>query len=209
MNLLLDIKIIIKFFIIIVDKIYNIIKQKYLFLLLKFKNNLEIENKIIVRNKPIICIRRGSKIVLKNNVTLNSDNKHHHVNMFSKVKLLTDRPNAEIIIGENTRINGSCIHARERIKIGKNCLIAANCQIIDSNGHDICPENPSFRIHTTGNSKAVIIGDNVWIGTGSIILPGVTIGDGSIIGAGSVVTKSIPENTLAAGNPAKVIKKLK
>ena len=54
--------------------------------------------------------------------------------------------------------------------------------------------------------KRVNIGKNVWIGSGSIILPGVTIGDNSIIGAGSVVTKNIAENSIAVGNPAKVIK---
>ena len=56
--------------------------------------------------------------------------------------------------------------------------------------------------------KRVTIGKNVWIGSGSIILPGVSIGDNSIIGAGSVVNKDIPENSIAVGNPCKVIKKI-
>lgn len=55
----------------------------------------------------------------------------------------------------------------------------------------------------------ITIGDNVWIGGGAIVLPGVTIGDNSVVGAGSVVTKSIPAYSVAAGNPCKVIRKLK
>ena len=58
------------------------------------------------------------------------------------------------------------------------------------------------------NDKRVIIGKNVWIGMNSLILKNVTIGDNSIIGAGSVVVKDVPKNTIAAGNPAKVIKDL-
>lgn len=60
---------------------------------------------------------------------------------------------------------------------------------------------------TTSGSKPVVIGDDVWIGTGSIILPGVNIGNGSVISAGSVVTKSVPEMCLVGGNPAKVIRR--
>ncbi|WP_404441898.1 hypothetical protein LG307_11355 [Sutcliffiella horikoshii] len=57
-------------------------------------------------------------------------------------------------------------------------------------------------------TKSVTIGDNVWIGGNAVILPGVTIGDNAVIGAGSVVTKSIPENSLAVGNPCKVVKEI-
>lgn len=141
-----------------------------------------------------------------NNVTLNSRNKGYHINMHSPVKLYADRPNAEIIIGDNTRIHGTCIHAYEKISIGKNCLIAANTQIIDGSGHDLSFDNPSNRINTIGDSNPVVIKNNVWIGANSIILPGVTIGEGSVIAAGSVVTRNIPPMVVAGGNPAKVIK---
>ena len=56
--------------------------------------------------------------------------------------------------------------------------------------------------------KSVIIGKNVWIGTHAVILPGVTIGDRAVIGAGSIVTKDVPANSVAVGNPAKVIKNI-
>ena len=64
-------------------------------------------------------------------------------------------------------------------------------------------------LHISVDGKPVKIGNDCWIGGNAIILPGIKIGDGSIIGAGSVVTRDIPEHVMAAGNPAKVLKKLK
>jgi len=117
-----------------------------------------------------------------------------------------DRPYAELIIEDNTRIHGTCIHAYMSIRIGKNCLIAANTQIFDGNGHDTCMNDPSNRIHTKGSAKPIIIEDNVWIGTNVIVMPGVTIGNGSVISANSVVNSDIPPFSIAIGNPAVVVK---
>ena len=152
---------------------------------------------------PILNIKNGGSIKLEKNVLLNSSNRTYHVNMYSRVKLHCDKPNATIVIGENSRIHGSCIHAFEYIEIGKNCLIAANCQIIDSNGHAISIHQ---RKKDQGKSNPVIIGENVWLGTGCIILPGVKIGNNSIIAAGSVVNCDVPENSIFGGNPAKFIR---
>jgi acetyltransferase-like isoleucine patch superfamily enzyme len=114
--------------------------------------------------------------------------------------------NSLIEIGDNTRINGASIHATNKITIGKNCLIAANVTIIDSDGHGRAVSERSL---SNPESSSVIIEDNVWIGINSIILKGVKIGENSIIGAGSVVTKSIPPNSVVAGNPARIVKILK
>lgn len=117
-----------------------------------------------------------------------------------------------IDIGNNTEINMNCTFLDDnKITIGKNCLIAPNVQIYTA----FHPKNVEERM---GKKKEdgtfefcktytapVIIGDNVWIGGGVIILPGITIGDNVVIGAGSVVTKNIPSNTVAYGNPCKVI----
>lgn len=122
------------------------------------------------------------------------------------MKIMADRTGAFITIGNNTRIHGSCIHAYNKISIGENCLIAANCQIIDGNGHDLSFPDVANRINTRGDAKKIIIEDNVWIGANCIILPGVRIGYGSVIAAGSVVVKDIPAMCVAGGNPAKIIK---
>ncbi|WP_317044011.1 acyltransferase [Croceivirga radicis] len=149
---------------------------------------------------------KNATIVIEDEVVINSNNKTYHVNMFGPCKFKAE-DKGSIIIGRNSRIHGTCIHARKSISIGSNCLIAANCQIFDSNGHDLCMEEPSKRIGTKGTSKPIVIEANVWLGVGVVVLPGVTIGEGSVISANSVVHKNIPANTIAGGNPVKLIGK--
>lgn len=182
--------------------------QSLLFKFYNLKKGICLGKNIRIKGFPIVFLKKKGSIILEKNVTLNSSNFGYHINMHSPVKLMADRPNAKIIIGENSRIHGTCIHAYKQIKIGKNCLVAANTQIIDGSGHDLCLENPSNRINTIGDTKEINIEDNVWIGANCIILPGVTIGEGSVIAAGSVVSKDIPSRCVAAGNPAKIIKTL-
>ena len=93
--------------------------------------------------------------------------------------------------------------ALSKITIEDEVLIGHNCSIIDNDGHDLAIDK-----RTTGTPKAkdVYISKNVFIGNNVSILKGVTIGKNSIIGNGSLVTKDIPENTIAAGNPAKLIR---
>lgn len=109
-----------------------------------------------------------------------------------------------ITIGKNVFINSSC-HFQDQggITLGDGCQIGHNVTIATLN-HDI---DPKYRGDTM--PSPVIIGKNVWIGSGATLVPGVTIGDNAIIGAGSVVTKEVPANTVVAGVPAKVIKTIK
>lgn len=117
-----------------------------------------------------------------------------------------DRPNARISIGSNTRIKGVLIHAYKKVQIGKNCLIAANTQIMDGGGHDLSMDQPERRYQTLGDAKPIIIEDNVWIGINCIILPGTIIREGTVVGAGSVVRGELQAHSIYAGNPAKLIK---
>lgn len=89
-----------------------------------------------------------------------------------------------------------------RVIIGKNVQIAPNVSIYTA-GH---PIHPDSRNSGYEYGIAVTIGDNVWIGGSTVIVPGVTIGDNAVIGAGSVVTRDIPPNTVAAGNPCRIIR---
>jgi len=155
---------------------------------------------------PSIVLVKDVKLSLGNNVIINSDNRTYHLNMHSPCKLFLDRPGGEISIGDNSRIHGTCIHAYQRVTIGANCLIAANSQIMDGNGHDLAFDDVSSRIHTHGEVRPVSIEDNVWIGANVVVLPGVTIGEGSVITANSVVHKDVPRMCIAGGNPAVVIK---
>ena len=112
-------------------------------------------------------------------------------------------------IGDNTSIAPyTVIYATFGVTIGKNCLISSNCGISSYNHIIESLERPANTDRDAEFSKPVIIGDNVWIGMNSCVLPGITIGDNSIIGSGSVVTKNIPANEIWVGNPAKCIKKI-
>ena len=111
----------------------------------------------------------------------------------------------EIIIGKYSLITpGVRIMAAEKIKIGDACMIAHGVYISDADWHGIYD-----RAEPVGQTKPVILEDNVWVGDSAIICKGVTIGKNSIIGAGAVVTKDVPHNTIFAGNPAKLVKVLK
>lgn len=111
-----------------------------------------------------------------------------------------------ITIGEHTQIsNNVSIGALGKISIGAHCLIGEMTWIMDCNFHEI---DPSRRGTGVGPIMPVSIGDNVWIGSRVMILPGVEIGKNSVIGAGSIVTKSIPPNSLAVGVPARVIRQI-
>jgi len=88
------------------------------------------------------------------------------------------------------------------ITIQDNCMIASQAYITDSDWHGI------YNRITPGNSAPILIEDNAWIGDSVIVCKGVTVGANSIIGAGAVVVDSIPPNTVAAGNPARVVKEL-
>ena len=118
-----------------------------------------------------------------------------------------------IFLGNNSLINMNCtLLDTGKITIGNNTLIGPDVKIYTA----IHPLMANERIYTneSGQSKIrtktapVVIGNQVWIGGGTIILPGVTIGDNVVIGAGSVIIKSIPANTVACGNPCKIKKLL-
>jgi acetyltransferase-like isoleucine patch superfamily enzyme len=98
---------------------------------------------------------------------------------------------------------GVRIDSASRIKIGNNCMLAAGSYLTDADWHDVYD-----RTRTVGKTVPITLADNVWIGDGAIICKGVSIGANSVIGAGSVVTQDIPDNVIAAGNPARIVKAL-
>lgn len=118
---------------------------------------------------------------------------------------LTAHTGARIEIGDSTMLNYGCIiNASKSIKIGARCHLGYYAVILDSAMHRLEIE---YR-HSPPESKAVVIEDDVWIGTRATILPGVCIGKGSVIASGSVVTKDVPPFTVMAGVPARPIKRV-
>ena len=120
------------------------------------------------------------------------------------VKICPTHPDATIIIGDWTTIGYNvCIFSKSKISIGKNCLIAPFCYFVDS---DHGTELGSLIREQSMATAPITVGDDVWLGTGVIVMKGVTIGSGAIVAAGSNVTKDIPPNTVFAGSPAKFIR---
>ena len=121
-------------------------------------------------------------------------------------------------VGEYSLLNGVYLRCDQEVQIGNRVLIAWNVGIFDTHG---LPREPHTRAEILNaartfpygkwpiiESAPVVIEDDVWIGFGAILLPGVRIGAGSVIGALSVVTKSVPQGVVAAGNPARVVKEI-
>lgn len=108
-------------------------------------------------------------------------------------------------LGNDVYFNTNCVVLDSAIvTIGDNTLIGPSCQFYTP----IHPLDYKSRNTFIETAKPITIGKNCWLGGNVVVLPDVTIGDGCVIGAGSVVTKDIPENSLAVGNPARVIKKI-
>jgi maltose O-acetyltransferase len=111
----------------------------------------------------------------------------------------------KISLGDRVYINTNCtILDGGDVNIGSDCMLGPNVQLLTVS-HDV---DPIKRLNKYSYVDDIVIGNNVWLGAGVIVLAGVTIGDNSVVGAGSVVIKDIPANKVAAGNPAAVIKSI-
>lgn len=132
------------------------------------------------------------------------------VTLDGKIDILFGRGLAEtptLVIGDHTFVGHNCTLAVAKgLSIGSHCLIANNVWITDSPGH---PVSASQRLAglppDSSRVRPVTIGNNVWIGRDAVVLPGVTIGDNSVVAACAVVTKDVPPNKIAMGNPARVV----
>ncbi|MFE6522777.1 sugar O-acetyltransferase [Streptomyces sp. NPDC057794] len=112
---------------------------------------------------------------------------------------------SNITIGARTFVNCNLTALDvAAITVGEDCQIGPNVQLLTPTH----PLEPGPRRDKLEAARRITIGDNVWLGGGAIVLPGVTIGDNSVIGAGAVVTKDVPANVVAVGNPARVVRTL-
>lgn len=128
-------------------------------------------------------------------------------------------PEARVAIGDFSLLNGSRIVANTSITIGDYCLISWNTVLMDTHRVSRNPVErrralesvtglPLRRVETDAPGKPIEIGNGVWIGFDSCVLPGITIGDGSIVGARSVVVEDVPAYSIVVGNPARVVRRL-
>ncbi|AWH86733.1 acetyltransferase [Flavobacterium album] len=152
---------------------------------------------------PLLLKGKG-KIVFGNDVQIGVVNSPNYFSHYTYVEARNSA--SQIIIGNNVAINnGFSMVAMKKIVIEDNVLIGVNCYITDTDSHHL---DPLRRNEANPPVKEVHIMKNVFLGSNVIVLKGVTIGENSVIGNSSVVTKDIPPNVIAAGNPARVIKPL-
>jgi len=172
------------------------------FLLDNWAKKLQISNGVEIFGN----INIGSNVYIGSNAKIYKENIiSDNVYIGDNVEIRCNAGN-KINIGEGYTINrGSLVMGK--VTILNDCLIAPLCIIVGSN-HNFS-KNDSHIKEQGISSKGIIIESNVWLGAQVTVLDGVKIGEGAIIGAGSVVTKDIPPNCIAVGNPCKVIKERK
>jgi acetyltransferase-like isoleucine patch superfamily enzyme len=129
-------------------------------------------------------------------------------------------PRGQVKVGEYTCLNGTYVVCNERIEIGSYCFIGWSSVITDTwlgPGDSLAARraalraaaaDPHRRFPTAGRARAVTIEDNVWIGFGAVILPGVTLGTGSVIGCKTVIAESVPAYAVVVGDPPRVVRYL-
>lgn len=121
--------------------------------------------------------------------------------------IYTHAPDAVIRFGDQVRLTGTRIGCAERIEVG-DWTGLADCRVMDTDFHDLeVYDRP--RYNSTGISRPVTIGKNVWVASGAMVLKGVTVGDHAAVGAGAVVAKDVPALAVMFGNPARVIWRLR
>ncbi|KJY84145.1 hexapeptide transferase [Vibrio galatheae] len=155
-------------------------------------NTVEIGEKTRIRYCDIHVTGSGNKLVFKDGANLKG------------VCIELDGNDCTLIIGKDCVIGENCfISCRERgtqLTIGDNCMFSRNVKVMTSDGHNILKQDQ--RINP---AKSIHIGDNVWLADNVTVLKGASIGNGSVVGINSTLTKSINQNVVAVGNPARVI----
>jgi acetyltransferase-like isoleucine patch superfamily enzyme len=159
-----------------------------------------------VLGAPIVSMEQGSEIRIGDRVVLCSLSSHTALGVAHPVVLRTLRAGASVTIGNDTGLSGGTVCAATSVTIGQRCLFGANAQVVDTDFHYVDPEDRRYGTDESRIAAApVIIGDDVFLGTNSIVLKGVTVGSGAIVGAGSIVTHDVPAGAIVAGVPARVV----
>ena len=176
---------------------------------IQFGRNMQVYNKVYLQGQ--------GKVIIGDNFVYTSGNNINSVSRNIKGAIHTMSENATIVIGNNVGISSSCLRSMSGITIGDNVQIGADCLIMDNDAHPLEYKlrRRSYELSVERyifiskiNKAPILIDNDVWVGARCIILKGVHIGARSIIAAGSVVTKNIPSDVVAGGNPCKIIRSL-
>ena len=181
-----------------------------------FLNNIKYGKNFRVFNHLYFKIHVGALVQIGNNCTIMSGAGLNPLSRNIKTCIYVGKK-ATLKLGNDVGISSSTLWVKESVSIGNSVAIGADCIIMDTDAHNLdwkirCSEETNEYGESvdmvTAASAPIVIEDNVLVGARCIILKGVTIGARSIIGSGSIVTKDIPSDCIAAGNPCKVIKSI-
>lgn len=181
-----------------------------------FLNNIKYGKNFRVFNHLYLKIHVGALVQIGNNCTIMSGAGLNPLSRNIKTCIYVGKK-ATLKLGNDVGISSSTLWVKESVSIGNSMAIGADCIIMDTDAHNLdwkirCSEETNEYGESvdmvTAASAPIVIEDNVLVGARCIILKGVTIGARSIIGSGSIVTKDIPSDCIAAGNPCKVIKSI-
>lgn len=188
------------------NKISNLLNKLYTRFL--FAANGVKHSTFRTNGVPYIMVARGGKMLIGKDFAMNNGIKGNPIGCYERCTFFVDK-GCTLTIGENVGISQAALIAHANLTIGNNVKIGGGTCIFTSDFHSLDPIIRSGKEDLKNKkSTPVSIEDNAFVGAKCIILKGVTIGKNSIVGAGSVVTKSIPDNQIWAGNPAKFIRNL-
>jgi acetyltransferase-like isoleucine patch superfamily enzyme len=178
------------------------------FILMKL-NGVVIDTGFKSKGIPCVDVSLGGSFIIGKNFKINNGKRYNIIGRQQKCFFIVGKK-GQLKIGNNVGISSTAIVCDKSVDIGDFVKIGGNVVIYDTDFHAL---NPNLRREwgsdiCNANRQDVIIDNNVFIGAHSTILKGVHIGENSIIGAGSVVTKSIPDNEIWGGNPAKFIRNI-
>ena len=166
---------------------------------------IQFTSPIALVGQPICSRYPGSAISLGSGVALDSAIRSNRLGGFSPCVLRTVTPTARIHLGDRVGLSNSVIVAGNTIEIGQDTILGSGVMILDNDFH-VMGTGFSWVSECSTNSKPIKIGRGCFIGSRSMILKGVTLGDRAVIGAGAVVTKDVPAYSVAAGNPARIVR---
>ena len=157
---------------------------------------------------PYIVVAKGGKMSIGTNFIMVNGIHANPIGCYQKCTFFVDS-SATLTIGENVGISQAAIVCHQQITIGNDVKIGGGVKIFDTDFHSLDPKIRNSKEDINHRAKAPVnIKDRAFIGADTIILKGVTIGENAVVGAGSVVAKSVPDNQIWAGNPAKYIKEI-
>ena len=165
---------------------------------------VEFQGRCEFLGRPLMSVARGARMVLGDGAQLYSATRANPLGNFQPCVLRALRPGAQLVLGRGVGLSGTVLCAADSIEVGEGTIFGSGAMVLDNDFHLPAGEwgwNSEAMLSGT-TARPVKIGRGVFIGARAIVLKGVTIGDRAVVGAGAVVTRDVPANQLAVGNPA-------